>query len=104
MKNYMRPKPQAALRKLFSLPSIHSSPDKILLRLWNKNILADIQKHTDICFQSASRMQFLGVQKWCSANVFSDTKQEKHVCWKICKVRKVFGCVEEAYYFQCQVS
>ena len=40
-----------------------------------------IQKYTDICFQSASRMQFLGVQKWRSANVFSKTKQ-KYVCWK----------------------
>ena len=26
-------------------------------------------------------MRFLGVQKWCSTNVFFDTKQ-KHVCWK----------------------
>ena len=63
----------------------------------------DIQKYTDICFQSATRMQFFGVKKWCSPNVFSDTKQ-KHVCWKICKVRKVFDCVAGAYYFQCQVS
>ena len=44
-----------------------------------------VHKYTDICFQNDSRMQFLGVQKWCSANVFSDTKQN-HVCWKICKV------------------
>ena len=44
-----------------------------------------VQKYTDICFQNASRMQFLGVQKWCSANVFPDTKQ-KHACWEICKV------------------
>ena len=34
-------------------------------------------------------MQFFSVKKWCSANVFSDTKQ-KHVSWKICKVRKIF--------------
>ena len=61
-----------------------------------------IQKYTDICFQSATRMQFFGVKKWCSPNVFSDTKQ-KYVCWKICKVRKVFDCVAGAYYFQCQV-
>ena len=63
----------------------------------------DIQKYTDICFQSASRMQFLGVRKWCSANFFSDTK-EKNFCWKICKVRKVFGCALLAYYFRYQVS
>ena len=36
------------------------------------------QKYTDICFQKAPRMQFLGVQIWCSANIFSNTKQ-KHV-------------------------
>ena len=35
-----------------------------------------MQKYTDICFQTASRMQFLGVKKWCSATVFSDTKQK----------------------------
>ena len=30
----------------------------------------DVQEYTDICFPSASRMQFLSFQKWCSANVF----------------------------------
>ena len=40
-----------------------------------------------LCFQ----VQLLGVKKGCSANIFSDTKQ-KHVYWKICKVRKTFGC------------
>ena len=34
-----------------------------------------VQKYIDICFQNASKMPFLGVQKQCSANVFSDTKQ-----------------------------
>ena len=45
----------------------------------------------------SSRMQFLDVKKCCSVNVFSDTKQ-KDVCWKICKVRKAFGCVPAAYH------
>ena len=58
----------------------------------------DIQKYTDICFQSASRMQFLGVKKWCSANVFSDTKQ-KHLCWKICKVKKVLAVLGKHIIF-----
>ena len=71
--------------------------------VFGKKNYGDIQKYTEICFQSASKMQFFGVKKWCSPNVFSNNKQ-KHVCWKICKVRKVFGCVAEAYYFQCQVS
>ena len=67
-----------------------------------KNIFTEIYRNIQT-FQSASKMQFFGVKKWCSPNVFSNNKQ-KHVCWKICKVRKVFGCVAEAYYFQCQVS
>ena len=45
---------------------------------------------------------------WVSRNgavqmFFSATKQ-KHICWKIFKVRKVFGCVAGAYYFQCQLK
>ena len=56
-------------------PSTTPTPlDKILLPLWNKNfdnyIYKNIQKYTEICFQSASKMQFLGVKKWRSANVF----------------------------------
>ena len=52
-----------------------------------------------ICFNNT----VLGVKNRCSANVVSDTKQE-HICWKICKVRKVFDCVVGAHYFQCKVS
>ena len=33
------------LRKLFSLPPTHPSPDKILLRLWNKNFLTEIYRN-----------------------------------------------------------
>ena len=54
-----------------------------------------MQKYADNCFQSTSKMQFLGRKEWRSANV-------KHVCWKIFKVRKVFDCIARAYYFQCQ--
>ena len=66
-------------------------------------IYRNIQKYTNIWFQSALRFQFLGVQKWYSTNVFSNTKQ-KHVSRKIPKVRKVFGVVSRVYYVQCQVS
>ena len=47
---------------------------------------------------SASRIHFLDVKKWLNANNLSDTK-EKHVCWKICKVRKAFYWVSGAYCF-----
>ena len=79
------------------------SPDKMLPRLWNKNSYGHIQISEGICFQSAFRMQILDVKKWWGANVFSDTKK-KHVCRKICKMIKVFGCAAGAYHFECQVS
>ena len=41
---------------------------------------------------------FMSVKKWCSANVFSDTKQ-KHVCLKMCKVRKVLTVLREYIIF-----
>ena len=39
-------------------------------------------------------MQFLGVRKWCSANIFSGTKQ-KHACWEICKVRRFLAVLQK---------
>ena len=59
-----------------------------------------MQKYTDICFQESS--------SWASGNsavqmFFSGTKQ-KHVCWKICKLRNSFSCVLGEYYFQFQKS
>ena len=102
----MRPKQRVALRKLFSLPPIPNPPtirQNLTMSLEQKFSYGDKKKYTDICFQSATRMHFFGVKKWCSPNVFSHTKQ-KHVSWKICKVRKVSDCVAGAYYFQCQVS
>ena len=96
VKHFVRLKQWAALRKLLNLPQPPIPPDKILLHLWNKK--RDIQKYTDICIK-----YFLGVRKWCSANTFPDTKQ-KHACWKICKLRRRFGCILGACYFQFQKS
>ena len=77
------------------LKSYYDSGTKIILPRYT-----EIYRHLlSKCFKSAA----LGRQKWCNVNAFSDTKQE-NVCWKICKVRKVFGCVAGAYDFQCQVS
>ena len=60
LKHFTRPKQRAALRKLFS-----TSPYKSFLLLPNPspnpNPYGDLQEYTDICFPSASRMQFLGV-------------------------------------------
>ena len=55
--------PKIAIAKRFTKPKQRSALKK---------------QNTDICFQIASRMQFLGDKKWCSANIFSDTKQGQY--------------------------
>ena len=53
---------------------------------------------TEIYFQRASRMQFLGLKKWCSANIFSDTKQ-KDVCLKFVKSERILSTLREHIIF-----
>ena len=61
-------------------------------RFWNKVFFTELYRNIDIFLSSAWRMQFLGVYKWCSANV----------CWRICKMSEVIGCVTEVYFLlQC---
>ena len=45
VKHFTRLKQRVTLRKLSSLPSTHPPPDKILLRLWNKNFLTEIYRN-----------------------------------------------------------
>ena len=96
VKHFARFKQRAASRKLFSLPPPHQIRPfcvfgiKIFLGRYTK-----IYRHS---LSSASRMHFLGVKKWCSANVLSDIKL-KYACWKICKMWKVFGSVSGAFIF-----
>ena len=45
------------------------------MSLEQKFSYGDIQKNTDICVQTASRMSFLGVKKWYNANVFLTTNR-----------------------------
>ena len=95
----MRPKQWATLRKLFSfsLPCILS--DKILLRLCNKHFLKEIYRNIQsFAFKVLQESNSL---KQCK--LFSDTKQ-KHFCWKICKLRKLFSWDLGAYYFYFQRS
>ena len=62
-----------------------------------------MQKYTGICFQSASRKQFLSVRKLCSANVFFMTPNRnifagKFVNWERFLVvfgSKLFSMVKE---------
>ena len=59
-----------------NIKSYYVSGTETFLRRYTE-IFRHIQRYTDISLQSASRMQFLGIKKWCSANVFSDIKQRK---------------------------
>ena len=46
-------------------PSPNPPPsDKMLLIFGKTFSYGDIQKYTDICFQSTSKMQSLGVKQW----------------------------------------
>ena len=40
----------------------------------------------------------MGVKKWCSANVFSDTRQ-KYVCWKIFKSERLLAVLRDRIIF-----
>ena len=101
--HFTKIKQRIVFRKLFNVPPTHPHQIKPFYVFRAKFCYRYIHKYTDICFQITSRMQFLDLRKWCSANVISDTKQN-NVCWKYFKIRKVFGCIAGAYSFQCQVS
>ena len=93
------------LKEVIQPPPNPPLSDKTLLRLWNKNFLTEIYKNITT-FSLSKCLKNVG--SWASRNgsvqmFFSGSKQ-KYVCWNICKVRKVFGCVAGAYQFQCQVS
>ena len=101
---YTRPKQWTPLTKSSRLPPSPNPPYKILQRFLNKNPLNQI----DTNIQTFASKVLQECSSWVSRNgavqmFFSDTNQ-KHVSWKICKVRKIFGSVSGAYYFQCQVS
>ena len=66
-----------AWRKLLRPP-----PDESFLRLWNKNFRKEISGvYRDS--PSAPKMQFLGVEKWCSVNVFFWYQRETYF-WLLC--------------------
>ena len=89
------PKQRATLRKYSAFP--HLSYYQISCSAFETKMF--LRRHTEIHRYLLSKC----IRKLCSANVFSDIKQ-KHICWKICKLRKVFGCDSGAHYFQCQKS
>ena len=90
------------LKEIFQPPPTNPSPDKILLCLWNKNFIMEIYRN----IQAFTFKVFQECGSWVSRN---DTVQilflapNKNVCWKICKIRKGFGCVAGAISCKCQV-
>ena len=57
------------LKKIIQSPTRLKLP--IIMSLEQIFSYGDIQESTDICFPKASRLQFLDVQKRCSANAFT---------------------------------
>ena len=106
VKHFLRPKQQAALRKLFSLPSTYSPPDKILLRVWKKIFLIEIYKNiflfgarNNICiapFLTPNRNMFSG--KFLKSERVVSVLQENIVLSvkvvEICKMSEVFWAIQ----------
>ena len=95
--HFTRPKHQAATRKLFSFSPTHTN--KFLLQInltWNKTFLARYKKIYRYLLSKRFKNTVLESQEMVQCKYFSDNKQ-KHLCWKICKARKTFGCVAGAY-------
>ena len=57
-------------RNYSSSPKPTRTRQNLITSLEQKFSYRDIQQYTDICFQSAPRMQFLGVKKWCNTIFF----------------------------------
>ena len=79
------------------LKEIIQSPSTQPLRLWNKNFLTEIYRNIRTFAFKVLQM----CSSWASRNgavqtIFADIKQ-KHVYWRISKVRQVFGCVAGAF-------
>ena len=99
-------KAQIAIRfmEIIQPPPSHPHQIKIYYISGTKIFLGryiEIYKHLlSKCFKNA----VLARQEMVQCKYFFWHHKHEHVCWKICKVRKVFGCVVGAYYFQCQAS
>ena len=92
------PKQRASLRKSSRFPPSPPHQIKSYYIFGTKIFLfryTEIYKHLlSKCFKNA----VLGCQKMVQRKCSSDTKQ-KHVCWKICTVIKVFGRVRKYIIF-----
>ena len=67
LKEYIQPLPPH--------PTSHQPEKNLTTSLEQTFYQGDIQKYTDICFQKALRMQFLGVREMVHCKCFFNTKQ-----------------------------
>ena len=71
-----------------------------------KEVIQQIKLTTSLeprfLWEICRNIQTFAFKVLCSANVFF--WHQPDICYKICKVRKVFGCVLGACIFQCRVS
>ena len=88
-KTFYKAQTVSRLKEISSFHPTHTPSYKILLCLWNKNVLTEI-------YRNIKTFAFKVLQEyssWASKNgavqmFFFDTKQ-KHVCWKIFRARKL---------------
>ena len=103
-KTFYETQTASPLKEIIQPPPTPHTTVENLARSLKQNFLREIYRN----IQTFDFTVFQESSSWASGNdavqmFFSDTKQ-KHVCSKICRLRKFFSCVLGAYYFQFQKS
>ena len=93
----MRIKQQVAFRKLFSLPPTHPPSDKILTRLWNKNVLTE--KYRNI--QTFAFKVLQECSSWASRNDANNflTLNRNMSAGKLLKSERFLAVLREHIFF-----
>ena len=92
------------LQEIIHPPRSPVPPGKSLLRFWNKNVHTEIYKNIQTFALKVLRECISCASRNGTVQMFFFFWHQPDVCRNICEVRKVFGCVAEAYFFQCRVS
>ena len=103
IRHFTRLKQRVALEKLFSLPPSNPRKIKCYYVFGTKSFL---RRYTEICRHFLSKHFKNGVlecQEMVQCTFFLWLHAETCLCARKL-VRKAFGCIAGAYYFQCQVS
>ena len=98
-KRSMRPKQWASLNKLLCLPPSSTPPDKILLRLWNKNFLNYIYRIIQTFAFKMLQECSSWVSRICAVQTFFLTKKEKHFAVKLVKWERFVAVFQEHIIF-----